>query len=69
MPGAHELTRDVDIDIAGLFGELRKKLWLVVAAPLVVGAALFVLFAGMEPSYKSSARVISRRARSTSSET
>lgn len=58
MSGANELSRDVDIDISGLFTELRRKLWLVVGVPLVVGAGLFVLFAGMDPSYKSSARII-----------
>ncbi len=58
MSGANELSRDVDIDISGLFAELRRKLWLVIAVPLVVGAGLFVFFAGMDPSYKSSARII-----------
>jgi uncharacterized protein involved in exopolysaccharide biosynthesis len=55
---ANELSRDVDIDIAGLFAELKKKLWLVIGVPALVGAGLFVMFAGMDPSYKSSARII-----------
>ncbi len=58
MSGANELSRDVDIDISGLFSELRRKLWLVIGIPLIVGAGLFVFFAGMDPSYKSSARII-----------
>ncbi|HSO48836.1 MAG TPA: GumC family protein, partial [Rhizobiaceae bacterium] len=58
MSGANELSRDVDIDISGLFSELRRKLWLVIGLPLIVGAGLFVFFAGMDPSYKSSARII-----------
>jgi exopolysaccharide transport family protein len=58
MSGANELSRDVDIDIAGLFAELKKKLWLVAGVPALVGAGLFVMFAGMDPSYKSSARII-----------
>lgn len=58
MSGANELAKDVDIDIAGLFAELRKKWWLVLAIPAIVGVALFFVLAGMEPSYRSSARVI-----------
>ncbi len=58
MSGANELSRDVDIDITGLFAELKKKLWLVIGVPALVGAGLFVMFAGMDPSYKSSARII-----------
>ncbi len=58
MSGANDLTRDVDIDIAGLFAELRKKWWLILAVPALAGVALFMVLAAMEPSYRSSARII-----------
>lgn len=53
-----EMSRDVDIDIGALMRELWKRIWLVVAIPLVVGVALFVLLSGVDPSYRSGARII-----------
>lgn len=58
MAGPADLTRDVDIDIAGLLREVWKRMWLVLALPLLAGVALFVLLNSMDPSYRSSARVI-----------
>lgn len=53
-----ELSRDVDIDIGALLRELRKRIWLVTAVPLAIGVALFVLLSGVDPSYRSGARII-----------
>ncbi len=58
MTGANDLAKDVDIDIAGLFAELRKKWWLILAVPAIVGVGLFMVLSTMEPSYRSSARII-----------
>lgn len=58
MSGPQDLSRDVDIDLAGLMAELRRKWWLILAAALVTGAGLFLYFSTVEPSYRSNARVI-----------
>ena len=58
MSGANSLANDVDIDLAGLFGEIRKKLWLILALPLLSGVALLVFLSGMQPSYRSNAQII-----------
>jgi len=58
MSGPQDLTRDVDIDLAGLMVELRRKWWLILAATLLTGAGLFLYFSSVEPSYRSNARVI-----------
>ena len=58
MSGAETLTSDVDLDVAGLFSEIWRKKWLVIAITLVTGAALFVALSLSPPRYKASARVL-----------
>lgn len=60
MSGANELTRDDDIDVAGIFTALKRKWWLVLLITIVVGALLVVLLSLVSPRYDSSARILIR---------
>jgi|GEM_PF-1162226 len=52
------LMRDDDIDVIGIFAQLRKYWWLLFGIPLVVGALLLVGLSFATPKYVSTARVL-----------
>ena len=59
MSGQNELTADVDIDMAGLLGQVWKKKWVVLVLTLLAtGAGLLFLLSNVAPLYKSDARII-----------
>ncbi|MEM7463260.1 MAG: Wzz/FepE/Etk N-terminal domain-containing protein [Pseudomonadota bacterium] len=58
MSGQNELTADVDIDMAGLLGQVWKKKWIVLVLTLLTGAGLLFLLSNVAPLYKSDARII-----------
>ena len=43
MSGANELTRDDDIDVAGIFSALKRKWWLVLLITFIVITAVQVI--------------------------
>ncbi|WP_198008606.1 GumC family protein [Ahrensia sp. R2A130] len=58
MSGQHELTKDVDVDLAGIFSSIwRHKGKLLLAATLATVLAYFVLQT-IDPKYKASARIL-----------
>lgn len=61
MPRARDLTADVDIDVAGLFAEVWRKRWLVLALTLLAGAAVFALALSVDPRYEASTRILIER--------
>ncbi len=60
MSGANDLTRDDDIDVAGIFASLKCKWWLVLLITLVTGALLVVALSLVSPRYESTARILIR---------
>lgn len=58
MAGANTLTDDVDIDMAGLIGQVWKNKWLILIVTAVAGALLYVTLLQVDPRYRSSARII-----------
>ena len=58
MAGHRELSKDVDIDIAGLFYDIWKKKSLILVVSLVVGAAIFFIMNSISPRYQTKAQLI-----------
>lgn len=58
MSGSDVLERDNDIDVAGLFGALKRKWWLILFVMLLSGAALFFVLLSISPRYLSTAEVL-----------
>lgn len=58
MSGQNDLTADVDIDMAGLLGQVWKKKWLVLVLTVLTGAGMLFLLSNVDPLYKSDARII-----------
>jgi len=52
------LMRDDDIDVIGIFAQLKKYWWLLIGLPLAVGVLLLVGFSFATPKYVSIARVL-----------
>jgi len=52
------LMRDDDIDVIGIFAQLKKYWWLIIGVPLIVGVLLLVGLSLATPKYVSSARVL-----------
>jgi uncharacterized protein involved in exopolysaccharide biosynthesis len=60
MAGDHELSRDVDIDLGGIFASIwRHKIKLLLAA-LIAALLAFVVLQVVSPRYKSEARILIR---------
>ena len=58
MSGPQVLTRDDDIDVAGLFSQLWKRRKLLMLMTILTGFALLVGLSLVSPRYESSARVL-----------
>lgn len=58
MAGHKELTKDVDIDIAGLFSNIWKKKWLIAIISLLSGLAIFLIMSSISPRYQTTAQLI-----------
>ena len=60
MAGDHDLSRDVDIDLGGIFASIwRHKIKLLIAA-LIAALLAFVVLQVISPRYKSEARILIR---------
>ncbi len=60
MAGDHELSRDVDIDLGGIFASIwRQKIKLLLAA-LIAALLAFAVLQIISPRYKSEARILIR---------
>jgi len=60
MSGANELTREDDIDVAGIFTSLKRKWWLILLVTLLTGALLVIGLSLISPRYESTARILVR---------
>ncbi|MCF6322486.1 MAG: Wzz/FepE/Etk N-terminal domain-containing protein [Rhizobiaceae bacterium] len=58
MAGHNELTRDVDIDIGGLFSNIWKRKRLILFLSALAGVAIFIAMNSISPRYKSTAQLI-----------
>ncbi len=58
MTGEHELNRDVDIDLGGIFGSIWRHKFKIVLASLIVTAIAFVVLQVISPRYRSEARIL-----------
>lgn len=58
MSGSPQLTSDVDIDIARLFSEIWRQKYPLLILIVASAAGLYLLFSGMEPRYRSDARIL-----------
>lgn len=58
MAGHQDLTKDVDIDVAGLFSKVWKYKFLILGLSLVVAALLFMVLSSIAPRYRSTAQLI-----------
>ena len=60
MAGEHELNRDIDVDLGGIFGSIwRNKFRLLIAAVLMT-AITFAILQVISPRYRSEARILIR---------
>ena len=60
MSGEHELNRDVDIDLGGIFGSIWRNKFKLLFASIVVTALVFMVLQVMSPRYRSEARILIR---------
>ena len=58
MAGHAELSKDVDIDIPGLFSNIWKKKRLIMILSLVAGAAVFIVMSSVSPRYRANTQLI-----------
>ena len=58
MSGPDVLTRDDDIDVVGLFSQVKKRRWLIAVVTLISAISLFVGLSMISPRYNSSARIL-----------
>ncbi len=58
MSGPDVLTRDDDIDVVGLFSQVKKRRRLIVLVTLLSAVGLFVGLSMISPRYNSSARIL-----------
>ncbi len=58
MSGPQVLTRDDDIDVAGLFSQIWKRRKLLILVTILTGIGLIVILSLISPRYESSARVL-----------
>ncbi|MCP4184899.1 MAG: hypothetical protein GY761_16530 [Hyphomicrobiales bacterium] len=58
MAGHTDLSRDVDIDIVGLFQNIWKKKWTILILSVLVGFGTFVVLSAIAPRYRATAQLI-----------
>jgi uncharacterized protein involved in exopolysaccharide biosynthesis/Mrp family chromosome partitioning ATPase len=61
MSGSQSLTKDVDIDIKGLFSAIWRKKFLIVFLTLLGGAVIFMAMSAVSPRYKSDAQILIKK--------
>ncbi|MEM1038596.1 MAG: Wzz/FepE/Etk N-terminal domain-containing protein [Pseudomonadota bacterium] len=60
MAGEHELTRDVDVDLGGIFAGIWRNKGRILIASLIVTLLTFFLLQVISPRYRSEARILIR---------
>ena len=60
MAGEHELNRDIDVDLGGIFGSIWRNKFKLLFASLLVTALTFFVLQMISPRYQSEARVLIR---------
>ncbi|MEP4290725.1 MAG: Wzz/FepE/Etk N-terminal domain-containing protein, partial [Rhizobiaceae bacterium] len=60
MAGEHELNRDIDVDLGGIFGSIWRNKFRLLLAAIVVTALTFVVLQSISPRYRSEARILIR---------
>ena len=60
MAAEHELSRDVDVDLGGIFASLWQRKFTLLIASLLVTAIVFVLLQVISPRYRSEASILIR---------
>jgi len=58
MTSAHELERDIDIDLGGLFSALWRKVGLLLGIGVVAAILTFALLQVVSPKYESETRIL-----------
>ena len=58
MAGHTDLSRDVDIDIAGLFSNIWKKKWIILILSVLAGVGTFMALSAVAPRYRTTAQLI-----------
>ncbi|MEO1397496.1 MAG: GumC family protein, partial [Pseudomonadota bacterium] len=60
MAGEHELTRDVDVDLGGIFAGIWRNKGRILIASLIVTLLTFFVLQVISPRYRSEARILIR---------
>ena len=60
MAGEHELNRDIDVDLGGIFGSIWRNKFKLLIASLIVTLLAFFLLQVISPRYRSEARILIR---------
>ncbi|MEM8750913.1 MAG: Wzz/FepE/Etk N-terminal domain-containing protein [Pseudomonadota bacterium] len=60
MAGEHELNRDVDIDLGGIFGSIWRNKFKLFVISLIVTLLTFAVLQVISPRYRSEARILIR---------
>ncbi len=58
MAGHTDLSRDVDIDIVGLFSNIWRKKWLILVLSAMVGTCIYMVMSSISPRYQTTAQLI-----------
>ncbi len=58
MAGHTDLSRDVDIDIVGLFHNIWKKKWIILILSVLAGVGTFMVLSSIAPRYRTTAQLI-----------
>ncbi|NRB31167.1 MAG: chain-length determining protein [Rhizobiaceae bacterium] len=58
MAGEHELNRDIDVDLGGIFGSIWRNKFRLLVASIVVTAITFMVLQVISPRYRSEARIL-----------
>ncbi|MEP0942299.1 MAG: Wzz/FepE/Etk N-terminal domain-containing protein [Rhizobiaceae bacterium] len=58
MAGEHELNRDIDVDLGGIFGSIWRNKFRLLAASLIVTGITFMVLQVIAPRYQSEARIL-----------
>ena len=51
MAGEHELNRDIDVDLGGIFGSIWRNKFRLLVASIVVTAITFMVLQVISPRY------------------
>jgi uncharacterized protein involved in exopolysaccharide biosynthesis len=64
MVGDHELNRDIDVDLGGIFGRIWRNKFKLLIISAIVTVAAFAILQVVAPRYRSEARILIRASES-----